>query len=71
MQPASIARLSLRCPVSLRSALVTFLVPGPAGQPSDITACSLFPGDEVGCNKNCLGPVRATWGPPPGVIGPR
>ena len=71
MQPASIARLSFRCPVSLRSARVTFLIPGPAKRPSDITECSLFPGDEVGCDKNCLGLVRATWGPPPGITAPR
>ena len=63
--PASIARASFTCPVTRRRVSAAFLTEGGAGQPSDVTACSIFGGGEVRCAKRCLGLGRVGWAPSP------
>ncbi|HTO11207.1 MAG TPA: hypothetical protein VMQ51_06520 [Candidatus Binatia bacterium] len=65
--PASIARSSFTCPVTRRRVSAAFLTEGGAGQPTDVTACSIFGGGEVRCAKGCLALGRVGWAPSPMV----
>ena len=64
-QPSTLARTTLRCPVSKRTVNATFVTSPAAERPTDVVQCLLFADGRVRCGKGCLLHAAVGWAPSP------